>query len=257
MTNYALDEEELSYLDIQAAVGVTKHMGGLEATEELLSLCHIEDAQEVLDVGCGIGVGPVHIAKEYGCHVVAVDISEQMIAWARERAEREGVLDRIELRTADVRDLPFAVDRFDVVICESVLAFIAEKAQAINECIRVTKPGGYVGLNEAVWIEEPSPEKAEQAVELGTDVVTVDAWRELWEQSGLQDRVIKVRQIDAWREIRDRIRWIGWPWLLRAWYRFFRLYVKYPSARQFIKDSLSTPREIFSCFGYALLVGRK
>lgn len=257
MTSDAHNQDEFSYLDIQAAVGVSKHMGGFEATEELLSLCHIGGAQEVLEVGCGIGVGPVHIARDYGCQVVAVDISEKMIAWARQRAEREGVLDRIELRTADVRELPFAADRFDVVICESVLAFIEEKAQAINECVRVTRPGGYVGLNEAVWIEEPSPEKAEEAVELGTDILTVEAWQDLWEQSGLQDRVVDVRQIDAGKELKDRIQWISWPWLLRAWYRFFRLYLKYPSARQFIKDSMSSPREIFSYFGYALLVGRK
>jgi arsenite methyltransferase len=251
------NHDELTYLDIQAAVGVSKHMGGFEATRELLSLCHIEGAQEVLDVGCGIGVGPAHIAKDYGCRVVGVDISEKMIEWSKQRARREGVQDRVELRTADVLDLPFAADRFDVVICESVLAFVEDKARAIGECIRVTKPGGYVGLNEAVWLEEPSPEKAAQAVELGTNILTVDAWQELWERSGLQDRVVDIRQIDARQEVKDRIGWIGWPGMLRAWYGFLRLYLKCPSAREFLKESLSSPREIFTYFGYALFVGRK
>ena len=45
-------------------------------------------------------------------------------------------------------DLPFEADRFDAVIVESVLAFVDDKPRAIRECIRVTKPGGYVGLNE-------------------------------------------------------------------------------------------------------------
>ena len=35
----------LNYLGMQAYVGITKHNGGFEATDELLSLCHIEDAQ--------------------------------------------------------------------------------------------------------------------------------------------------------------------------------------------------------------------
>ena len=56
-----------SFLDMQAYVGITKHVGGIEATDELLSLCHIEDAHEVLNVGCGIGVGSAHIAKKYNC----------------------------------------------------------------------------------------------------------------------------------------------------------------------------------------------
>ena len=49
--------------------------------------------------------------------------------------------------------LPFEVDWFDVVICESVLAFIEDKPQAIRECVRVVKPGGYVWLNESLWAD--------------------------------------------------------------------------------------------------------
>jgi cyclopropane fatty-acyl-phospholipid synthase-like methyltransferase len=53
----------VNFLDMQAFVGITKHTGGIEATNELLSLCHIQDAHEVLNVGCGIGVGPAYIAR--------------------------------------------------------------------------------------------------------------------------------------------------------------------------------------------------
>ena len=92
---------------MQASIGITKHIGGLEATNELLALCHLHEAREVLNVGCGIGVGSAYIARKYGCHVVGVDISEKMIAWSQRRAAEEGVADRVELRIADVRDLPF------------------------------------------------------------------------------------------------------------------------------------------------------
>ena len=70
-------ELKMTYLDLQAYAGVTKHMGGFEATDELLSLCHIKNAQQVLDVGCGIGVGPAYMAKTYGCRVVGVDILDR------------------------------------------------------------------------------------------------------------------------------------------------------------------------------------
>ena len=53
-----------SFLDMQAYVGITKHIGGFPATKTLLSLCHVEDAREILEVGCGIGVGPAHAARE-------------------------------------------------------------------------------------------------------------------------------------------------------------------------------------------------
>lgn len=49
---------EVTYLGVQAALGISKHMGGYAATEALYELCHVDQAREVLDVGCGIGFGP-------------------------------------------------------------------------------------------------------------------------------------------------------------------------------------------------------
>jgi len=249
---------EAKFLDMQAEVGVTKHIGGFEATNELLSLCHIEDAREVLNAGCGIGVGPTYVAKKYGCHVVGVDISEKMVEWSRRRAREEGVEARVEFRTADVLDLPFEADRFDVVFVESVLIFVEDKPKAIRECVRVTKPGGYVGLNEGFWTEQPPPELVALAKEaVGPCVPTIDAWRALWEASGLQERVVQTRQIDASTEVKGRIQWIGWRWLLRAWGRALRLYITNPSIRQSIKAQFDVPPAVFQYMGYGLFAGKK
>ena len=246
------------FFDMQAAVGITKHSGGFEATNGLLSLCHIEDAHEVLNVGCGIGVGPAYIAKKYNCRVVGVDISEKMIEWSRKRAKEERVEDKVEFRTADVLDLPFEADRFDIVFCESVLIFVEDKAQAIRECVRVTKPGGYVGLNEGFWTEQPSPELVALAKDaVGPCVPTIEAWQALWEASGLQERVVRTRQVDARTEVKSRIQWIGWQWLLRAWGRALRLYITNPAIRQSIKKQFDVPPEVFQYLGYGLFVGRK
>lgn len=142
--------------DMQAAVGVTKHMGGLGATRELLGLCQVQAAHEVLHVGCGIGAGPACIARTFGCRVVGVDLSQRMIGWARRRVRQERVEDLVEFRTADVLALPFPDDRFDVVVCEPVLAFVEDKRRAIGECVRVTRPGGHVGLNEGLAHRSPT-----------------------------------------------------------------------------------------------------
>src|SRR5512136_1008784 len=187
--------EEAKYLDMQAVVGVTKHIGGFEATNELLSLCHIEQAQEVLNVGCGIGVGSTYVARKYGCHVVGVDISEKMIEWSRRRAREERVEDKVEFRVADVLELPFEADRFDVVFCESVLAFVEDKPRAIRECIRVAKPGGFVGLNETFLNAQASPElvgRVQASLSSGAAILSAATWQALWEASGLQDRVVKI-----------------------------------------------------------------
>lgn len=249
---------DVKFFDMQADVGVTKHIGGFEATNELLSLCRIEDAREVLNVGCGIGVGSTYIAKKYGCHVVGVDISDKMIEWSRQRAREEGVEATVEFRVADVLDLPFEADRFDVVFAESVLIFVEDKAQAIRECVRVTKPGGYVGLNEGFWTNQPSPELVTLAKDaVGPCVPTIEDWQALWETSGLQERVVKTHQVDASQEVKSRIQWIGWRWLLRAWGRALRLYITNPPIRQSIKKQFDVPPEVFQYLGYGLFIGRK
>jgi arsenite methyltransferase len=258
-TNY-IDQPDSQYLDMQAEVGITKHIGGFAATDELLSRCHVENAREVLNVGCGIGVGVAYIARKFACRVVGVDISEKMIPWSRLRAREEKVEAKVEFRVADVLHLPFEDDRFDAVIVESVLGFVEDKPRALGECIRVTRPGGYLGLNESLWMKEPTPEMIALVKDsIGSDSIpTQDDWLRLWEGSGLNDRTASIRQVDTRREIRDRLGWVGWRWVLRGFSRLLRLYFTNPAMRQSVRKffggtSLDTMKEI----GYGIFVGRK
>jgi ubiquinone/menaquinone biosynthesis C-methylase UbiE len=189
---------------------------------------------------------------------VGVDISEKMIEWSQRRAREERVEDKLEFRTGDILDLPFEADRFDVVFAESVLIFVEDKARAIRECVRVTKPGGYVGLNEGFWIKQPPPEMVMQVANaIGPSISTIETWQALWEASRLQDRAVRIHEIDARAEVKSRIQWIGWWWILRAWGRALRLYITNPAVRQSIKETLDVPPEVFQYVGYGLFVGRK
>jgi ubiquinone/menaquinone biosynthesis C-methylase UbiE len=249
----------IKYLDMQAYVGVTKHIGGREATDTLLSLCHIENAHEVLNVGCGIGVSSAYIAKKHNCHVVGVDISEKMVEWSRKRAREERVESRVEFRMADILELPFETNRFDAVIAESVVAFVEDKARAICESARVTRPGGYVGLNESFFTQEPTPELAKMMRRTcgGIDPPTLTTWQTLWDASGLQDRIMRTYAIDARQEIRSRMQWLGARWVLKAFARLFYLYLTRPDARSSIKEQFGSGSGSLEMMEYGLFVGRK
>jgi arsenite methyltransferase len=248
----------LAYLDMQAYVGITKHIGGRAATDELLALCHIARAREVLVVGCGIGVSCAYIAKKHGCRVMGVDISEKMIEWSHKRAREERVEDKVEFRAADVLDLPFEDNRFDAVLVESVIAFVDDKARAIRECVRVTRPGGYVGLNESFFTVPPTAATSEIVRrELGVDIPLVQTWQALWDVSGLHNRVVNLHRIKARHEIRDRLQWIGARWTLEAFGRLFRLYLTQPAARQSLKAQFGSSAGSLSTMGYGIFVGRK
>lgn len=246
------------YLEMQAALGVSKHMGGLAATRELLKLCHADGAGSLLDVGCGTGAGPVYVAKALGCRVTGVDLSTRMVGWARQRVRQEGLDHAVGLCAGDVSALPFPDDHFDVVICESVLDFVPDKAAALRECVRVAKPGGWVGINEALWLHEPTPGMAEQVkVALGVIVPDEKGWRSLWSGSGLEERVVQVRDVSAFEEVVGRASWIGWSWLLRAWGRALRLLLTDPEARRSLKQQLQFPPRVLALMGYGLMAGRK
>lgn len=245
------------YLDMQARVGITKHLGGFAATDGLLARCHVNTAREVLYIGSGIGVGPAYIARQYGCHVVAIDISAQMIAWSRLQAQEEAVTAQIDLAVADALALPFVADRFDAVICESVLGFVDDKQRAIAACVRVTRPGGYVGLNETLWVTAPPPGVAAQMRTFNVNILPAEDWRRLWATSRLQDRVMTVHELDTRTEVTRRIAWVGWRWALRAWGRLVRLYITSPASRQAMAQQFGSAMDSLPCMGYGLFTGQK
>ena len=257
-----ISELEHPYFELQASWGMTKHMGGLKATRELIELCHIDEGKYVLVVGCGVGITPCYLAKRYGCRVVGIDLSERMIDRSNERAKRGGVEDRVEFRVADAQNLPFEDNIFDAVICESVLAFIEDKQGTVDEFARVGKPGGYVGFNEVTWIKAPPPELAAYLSRLvGAEFLTCDSgWKELLEGSGLRETVVRIYKTNALSQWVNEVRQFEFLDFLRAWYRFLFLFIKSPACRRFAKDALTMPKSIFSLFkyfGYGIYVGRK
>jgi len=253
-------ERELSYLELQAYVGTTKHMGGLEATEELAELCHINKDTYVLDVGCGVGATACHLAKQYGCRVVGVDISEMMIDWSNRRAKRKHVEDKVEFRVADARNLPFEDARFAVVIGESVIAFIEDKKRVVSEYARVVKPGGYVGLNEETWIKTPPPtevlEFTKRTWDVRGEIPTPDDWVGFLEGAGLRDPVVRPYQFSAQRES-SQIKRYGLEDFGRMFYRTLVMYTRSSTFRRYMKQRRSLPKNLFEYLGYGIYVGRK
>jgi len=257
-------ENEPHFFDFAAEVGLTKHLGGLGATEELIELCHIGKGKYILDVGCGAGVTPTFIAKRYGCRVVGADISEGMVERSKERAKREGVADRVEFRVADAQDLPFEDDLFDAVITESATAFPQDKQKAVNEYARVTKPGGYVGLNESTWLKVPPPPEvvAWASQDLGASVkpLTSAEWVGLLEGAGLREIVVRTFEINVRDETRGILQRYGCTGMLGVLCRTLSLYAKNPAYRRFVKkvrEGGITPENLDEYFGYGVYVGRK
>jgi SAM-dependent methyltransferase len=108
----------------------------------------IGSGEQVLDVGCGTGGGVRALAKRFPQvrRVVGVDISHTMIEEARARTAAVSNA-RLEFHVADAHQLPFADDSFDAVYSLRVFEIIADPRRALEEIVRVLRPGGRLLVN--------------------------------------------------------------------------------------------------------------
>lgn len=126
--------------------------GKLRLWAEVLDQLGLAGDEQVLDVGCGRGLVLVEAARRVPQgHVTGIDLwqgkdqSGNDPAVTKVNAKIAGVADRVEVRTADMTDLPFADERFDVVTASLAIHNVPDadaRATAVREITRVLRPGG-------------------------------------------------------------------------------------------------------------------
>jgi ubiquinone/menaquinone biosynthesis C-methylase UbiE len=112
--------------------------------ERLLKTYLPEDRNaKILDAGGGTGRMTLPLAK-LGYRVTLCDLSPGMLAVAREKLQTEGLLDRVEIKEADLVSLPFNDETFDLVICLHSAFSYPDSLKAAKELTRVMERGGNI-----------------------------------------------------------------------------------------------------------------
>jgi demethylmenaquinone methyltransferase / 2-methoxy-6-polyprenyl-1,4-benzoquinol methylase len=168
----------------------------------------------VLDVATGTGLVARALVRRYGCRVVGLDQSEEMLAGAQKRLDRHRELaERIELVRGEAERLPFADGEFDHLTFTYLLRYVDDPAATLAELARVVKPGGRIaslefGAPGSPWIWPWRLYTRAMMPVIGR-VVSRD-WYEVNRFLGpsiesLYDRLPLERQLELWREagIRD------------------------------------------------------
>lgn len=254
-----MGDTKRAYFDMLAKLGVTKHIGSLDATRELLELCGIEPGMRVLDVGCGVGHTPKILARRYDCEVVGIDLLPRMAARSRELVARVDAAARVAFAAADAQALPFAEGVFDLVMAESLNVFLDDPARAFAAYARVTRPGGCVGITEAVWLDEASEDRAANYLGMtGATFRRPEVWADTMEAAGLVDVVTRVHEADLKAEARGRLKRFGCGGMLGTMWGAMRAILTDRSIRGKLRDAMGqVPRDVQDKLGYAVYAGRK
>jgi ubiquinone/menaquinone biosynthesis C-methylase UbiE len=104
----------------------------------LLESSHINEASQVLEVGCGTGNYIVALHEATECSCWGIDPSEQMLAKARERSHQ------VQFEMGLAEKLAFPAASFDLVFSVDVIHHVGSREEYHREAYRVLKPGGKV-----------------------------------------------------------------------------------------------------------------
>jgi ubiquinone/menaquinone biosynthesis C-methylase UbiE len=113
---------------------------------------YMHSVRHILDIGCGPGGWAIDVAQSYpGIEVIGIDISATMITSAQFEAQKYGLQNVKFIKMNALHPLEFADQDFDLVNMRAAVEYIPRRhwQPLLQECYRVTRPGGIVRLMEA------------------------------------------------------------------------------------------------------------
>ncbi len=122
---------------------------------ELLKWGGVEEAKNILDVGCGVGGSACYLAEHFRARVTGITLSPVQIESARQRAAERQLSNSTEFMLADALQPPFKDHSFDLIWSLEACEHFPDKAKFFRECYRMLRPGGILLM--ATWCHRPEP----------------------------------------------------------------------------------------------------
>jgi len=129
------------YYGVDGKIPKDRRQAQIDLIEELIAWLGVTSAENILDVGCGIGGSSLYLAQKFNAKVTGITLSPVQAARATERAAAAGITEA-NFQVANALSMPFADASFDLIWSLESGEHMPDKYLFLQECYRVLKPGG-------------------------------------------------------------------------------------------------------------------
>jgi ubiquinone/menaquinone biosynthesis C-methylase UbiE len=116
------------------------------------------DKPNILDIGCGPGMQTMELARLSNGQVIGLDNHQPFLDELNKRIETAGIGARIKAVNGSMFDLAFPDESFDIIWAEGSI-FIIGFERGLKEWRRLIKPGGFLAVTEATWLQQEPPQE--------------------------------------------------------------------------------------------------
>jgi len=179
---------------------------GMSATASLgcgnpTLLADLRPGETVLDLGSGAGLDVLLSARRVtpGGHAYGVDMTDEMLAVARENQRKSGTANATFLK-GTIEQIPLGDAAVDVIISNCVINLAVDKGAVLREAFRVLRPAGRLAVADMVAIEDLSPD-VKKRLDLWAGCIAGTISLEAY-TSALRDAGFRDVDIEITREVR-------------------------------------------------------
>jgi len=162
-----INDDQIRYWNSSSGKRWLDHQQALDdcfadISRRLIEFAEIEPGMRSMDIGCGTGAASLDLAKDVGAggHVLAVDVSDALLAFAIERAKLANTTN-IEFLLADAQTCLFPSSSFDLLVSRFGVMFFDDPVAAFVNLARSMRPGGrlvfvaWAAVDKNPWFEIP------------------------------------------------------------------------------------------------------
>jgi sarcosine/dimethylglycine N-methyltransferase len=157
--------------------------------------------QRVLDLGAGYGGAARHLAREFGCEVTCLNLSEVQNETNRRLNAEQGLDERVHVRHGNFEEVPEPDGRFDVIWSQDAFLHSGRRRRVLEEARRLLAPGGQLIFTDPMQADDCPPDVLQPVYDrLHLDSLGSFAfYRKVAEELGFEE----VRCVDLTAQLRN------------------------------------------------------